>query len=104
MLVCPIDQEIIGFGGGVVAFFYFLYFLVLPFKILVDQRVELFHFSVDKILLAGRFLFNRGIVFMDGEFDSITLEIGKGVDYCAIFEVIPGWVVAYLVVFLIFHL
>ena len=53
VFIGPVDKEVIGFGGGVVAFLHFLYFYELLFKILVDQRVELFHFSVDEILLVG---------------------------------------------------
>ena len=42
-------------------------------------------------------------MFMDGEFDSIALVIGKAV-YCGtISDVIPGGVVAYLVSLLVFH-
>ena len=36
VLIGPVNQKIIGFGWCVVAFFHFLYFLVLPFEKLVD--------------------------------------------------------------------
>ena len=43
-------------------------------------------------------------MFVDGKFDSIALESGEGVYYCAVFEVVPGGVVSYLVPLFVFHL